>query len=121
VTLLEDPDPVVRSAVAGLLMDVGDASVSDELMGLAKEYPEAAVRLAAIWALGRIGDSKAMDMLAALANSDPASDEEGRRVDTAAREAIAEIRSREAMGDAIKDVCGSAGKECGNSGVSGTN
>lgn len=92
--LLNAPEAGLRWFICDLLVDDGDERAVEPLIRVLLEDPDGSVRLMAAVALRHIGDSRAIPALQHAMNHDVGTDEEGRRVDEAAKEAIDAILSR---------------------------
>jgi HEAT repeat protein len=94
VSMLRDGEPTVRWVATGLLSDIADVRAKDPLIQVAQNDTDVNVRLNAVWALGRVGDASTISFLSKVASQDSQHNDEGRRVDNAAKEAIENIQKR---------------------------
>lgn len=92
--LLNAPEAGLRWFVCDLLADDGDERAVEPLTKVLLEDPVGGVRLMAAVALRHIGDTRAIPSLQYAMNHDKGTDDEGRRVDKAAKEAIDAILGR---------------------------
>jgi len=92
--LLNASEAEMRWFICDLLADDGDERAIEPLIKVLLEDPDDSVRLMAAVALRHIGDTRAIPSLEYAMNHDKGADEEGRRIDKAAKEAINAILSR---------------------------
>lgn len=92
--LLNAPEAGLRWFICDLLVDDGDERAVEPLTKVLLEDPDGGVRLMAAVALKHIGDTRAIPSLQYAMNHDMGTDEEGRPIDKAAKEAIDAILSR---------------------------
>jgi HEAT repeat protein len=94
ITLLHDPMPAWRWYLCGMLADYGDERAVLPLVDVLLHDPDDDTRYTAAFALERIGDTRALPALRQAQQNDQGADYEGRKVATAAADAIAAILQR---------------------------
>jgi HEAT repeat protein len=71
ITLLNEPEPMIREYAAIALGNIGERSAAEDLIKALKNDPETFVRGYAAIALGKLGGSKAMKALICAMHEDP--------------------------------------------------